>query len=232
MALRRIDLEYINGCIFETLGELSGKHMLELGNQYIIEDSIPEKIGKKYFNNRGVNHVSVDLNGLDDALKLDLSKPEQFLIWHSYFDIVTNSGTSEHVEPKSGQYNCFLIIHNCLKVGGVAIHLIPDANELKDKMCWKGHCNNYYSCDFVRMLAKNNNYKLISLKIMDGLVCFCLQKTEDAPFMENRREFLKHITRRSGGAIYPGINDRGIYGVKSFLGKIKRKLIQKPMNAG
>ncbi len=143
MGLTREYLDFIEDCIRNTIGELSGKKMLELGNQHTMDDSIPEKTGKTYFKNRDVNHISVDLNGLDGALKLNLSKPEQFLQWEGYFDIVTNSGTSEHVEPKSAQYECFLIIHDCLKVGGIAVHLVPDINELENKGCWKGHCNNY-----------------------------------------------------------------------------------------
>lgn len=210
MGLKQAYLEYINKCINDTLGEVCGKRMLELGNQETIDNPIPEKTGKEYFKNRGVEHVSVDLNGLDGALPLDLTKPEQFVEWHDYFDIITNSGTVEHVEPKNYQYECFSIIHNCLKVGGIAIHLLPDIDELKDKGCWEGHCFNYYSHAFLKMLAEKNNYRLVSLKTIDGLICFCLQKNENIPFMENRKEFLGYITRRPEGTIYPGINDRGI----------------------
>jgi hypothetical protein len=196
MGLAREGLAFINRNIANTVGELSGKKMLELGNQHIDDDSIPEKTGKEYFENRGVNHISVDLNGLDGALRLDLSKPRQFLQWNGYFDIITNFGTSEHVEPKSVQYECFLIMHSCLRVGGIAIHLLPDINELENKGCWRGHCANYYSMDFFKQLAENNNYKLVSLEIINGLVCSCLQKQSDIPFMEERDRFLEYITRK------------------------------------
>ena len=212
MGLKQSYLEYINTCINDTLGEMRGKRMLELGNQRIIGNFISQETGKEYFKTRGVEHTSVDLNGLDGALPLDLTKPEQFVEWHGYFDIITNSGTTEHVEPKNAQYECFSIIHDCLKFGGIAIHLLPDIDELKDKRCWEGHCFNYYSHAFLKMLAEKNNYKLASFKIIDGLICFCLQKKEDILFMEDRREFLRYITRRSKGIIYPGINKRGIIG--------------------
>ena len=222
MGLKQVYLEYINECINGTLGDIRGKRMLELGNQEIMENSIPQKTGKEYFMDRGVEHISVDLNGLDGALPLDLAKPGQFAEWHDHFDIITNSGTTEHVEPKSAQYECFSVIHDCLKVGGIAVHLIPDIDTLKDMGCWEGHCFNYYSHAFFKMLAEKNNYKLVSLKIIDGAICSCLQKREDIPFMENRKEFLRYITRRSKGMIYRGINDgriaRFFYRPKKIIG--------------
>jgi hypothetical protein len=208
MGLKKAYLEYIIECINNTLEELSGKRMLELGNQEVLENFIPEKTGKEYFKGQGAEHISVDLNGLGGALPLDLAKPEQFIKWHSYFDVVMNSGTSEHVEPKKAQYECFSIIHDCLKVGGIAVHLVPDINELIKEGYWDTHSFNYYSHDFFRMLAEKNNYKLVSLKIIDGLICSCLQKMEDVPFMKNRKYFLRYIMRRTKGTIYHGINDR------------------------
>lgn len=225
MALNQAYLKYIHESIVDTLGGLKGKTMLELGNQEIRDKAIPEKIGKEYFENRGVEHTSIDLNGLDGALKLDLTKPEQFMRWHGYFDIVTNAGTSEHVEPKPAQYECFLIMHNCLRVGGVIIHLVPDAKELKEKGCRKGHCTNFYSHEFFIMLANSNGYKVVSLRMIDGLLCACLQKTALAPFMKNRSEFLKHIERSRGGIVYPGINVHGPHLLLFYAKRLIRKLM-------
>jgi hypothetical protein len=173
--------------------------MLELGNQHIkdnVEGTIAEKTGKEYYQNRGVLHTSVDLNGMDGALKVDLSKPVPFPEWLGYFDIITNLGTSEHVEPKAGQYECFMNVHNCLKVGGIAVHMVPDFEELENRGCWKNHCNNYYSREFFKMLVEKNDYKLISLTSVDGNVWACVQKQRDVPFMKNREEFLGYIIRK------------------------------------
>jgi len=195
MGLRYEYLKYIYDNINNTLGKIQGKYMLELGNQHIMDNSISEKTGKEYFKNLGLKHISVDINGLDGALPLDLRKPEQFIKWHNYFDIITNAGTTEHIEPKNFQYDCFSIVHNCLKLKGIAIHFLPDINELNKKGCWKGHCFNYYSYDFFKILSERNNYKLVSLKTINGLICACLQKKKDIPFMEDRDEFLNHIIR-------------------------------------
>jgi len=196
MGLTKMYLENMNESIRATLGGLRGKRMLELGNQRIDDDPIPEKTGKQYFENRGLEHISVDLNGLDGAQKRDLSRPEQFAEWNNYFDIVTNSGTSEHVEPLAAQYECFKIMHNCLKVGGIALHIVPDINELRIKGARKGHCANYYSFDFFKLIAEENNYRLLSLRILDDLIYSCLKKVTDAPFMKDRKAFFKFITRR------------------------------------
>ncbi len=207
MGLNEEALAFIDDCMVKTLGSLPGKRMLELGNQEIFGDTILERTGKRYYANRGVEHTSVDLNGLDGAIKLDLAKPDQFTEWRSYFDIVTNSGTSEHVEPKSAQYECFTIVHNCLAVGGIAVHMVPDKNKLIEKGSWKNHCNNYYSADFFRMLVSGNKYKLIATGTIGDILAVCVQKTSDSPFMRRRDLFLEHIYRQEGGVVYQGIND-------------------------
>lgn len=212
MGLKSAYLDYIYECARSTIGELQSKRMLELGDQGIRPDQgLPESTGKEYYENRGVVHTSIDLNGSHGALKIDLSKPIDNKDWFNHFDIITNSGTSEHVEPKKAQYPCFMNIHNCLRVGGIAVHLVPDIDELENKGSWRKHCRNYYSHEFFRMLAKNNNYKLTSLKVMDGAICACLQKEQDTPFMKDREEFLKYIARRREGIIYSCINDTGLF---------------------
>jgi hypothetical protein len=199
--------------------------MLELGNQQICETYIREKTGKEYYSNREVKHTSVDLNGLDGAIKVDLSKPIEIAGWNEYFDIVTNSGTSEHVSPKKAQYECFMNIHKCLKVGGVAIHLVPDIHELVNRGCWKNHCKYYYSSEFVKMLIENNSYRLVSSRIIDGLICFSVQKIGSVPFMKDREEFLKYIRGEKSGIRTP-LHDNGWYirfrsAVRTFRERVK-----------
>jgi len=192
MGISRQTLDFLGECIATTVGTLPNKRMLELGNQRI-SGSYP---AKDYFASKGVEHVSVDLNGLDGALKLDLSKPEQFLKWSNYFDIVTNFGTSEHIEPHQAQYECFETIHNCLTVGGVALHHVPDKDELISKGYWKGHCHNFYSLGFFGMLVEHNKYKLVKTSTFGKLLAVCLQKVESVPFMADKEEFLSHIYRK------------------------------------
>ncbi len=211
MGLRGPYLSFIAECVAQSIGDLRGKRMLEFGNQYVHENAgVPERTGKEYFTNRGVAHISLDLNGRDGTLRIDVSKPITRPEWIGAFDIITNAGTLEHVEPYRAQYECFRNIHRLLKVGGIVIHLLPDIHELETKGLWKGHCNNYYSEAFVRMLAVANHYRIVAMKIMNGMTCACLQKERDVPFMEDREAFLAYIIRKRGGILYPGINDRGL----------------------
>lgn len=240
MGLLKVYLDYMEECISSTVGQLNGKTMMELGDQEIMGDGLPEKTGKEYFEHRGVVHTSVDLNGMRGAIKVDLAKPATNFEWFNHFDIVTNSGTTEHVEPKSGQYVCFKNIHNWLTVGGIAIHLLPDIDEMEQRGHWKNHSNNYYSHDFFRMLARRNDYEIVNMRIINGLICVCLKKTRDVPFMDDHAEFLAGIARREGGIVYDNINDsltrrvlrapylaaRKIYhvlGLKNFLQSFKNR---------
>jgi hypothetical protein len=207
MGLEREYLDYIQECVDATTDGLAGKHMLELGNQSITNEQIPEPTGKAYFKNRGVQHTSFDLNGRDGARRVDLSEPIRKSKWLNAFDIVTNAGTSEHVEPFETQYTCFMNIHDCLKQKGIAIHIVPDAIELEERGYWKDHCNNYYTHDFFARLAELNGYTLVSSKVINGNRCACVQKNTDAPFTGEKEALLDKIVRKEGGMIYSGIND-------------------------
>lgn len=142
----------------------------------------PAKTGKKYLLEKGVaEHVSLDWNGKNGALKRDLSKPVDE--WQSYFDMVTNFGTTEHVE--NGQFEVFENIHNFTKNGGVMIHAVPLVGH------WKGHCNYHYKEDFMDALALYNNYECILSEVRQitgrrgrtqPMVCGVLRKN-DNPFM-------------------------------------------------
>lgn len=171
---------------------------------------IKEKTCKEYFEKKEMIHTSFDLNGKHGSLKVDLSKAINDERWLGHFDVITNIGTSEHIEPLSSQYEVFMNIHNMLKVGGIAIHTVP-VNRALEKDLWIKHCNNYYSLDFFDILSQQNNYSILEKDIewiKWGGIWVCLQKNEDIPFMKDREELLKHILRTSGGTIYPGINDQ------------------------
>lgn len=230
MGIKTEYLEYALECISSSVGDLCGKKMLELGDQMILIEELHEKTGKEYFENRGVLHTSVDLNGCHGALKVDLAKPMERTDWKNNFDIVTNLGTIEHVEPKKAQYECFKSVHNCLKVGGIAIHFLPDIDELIKNGSWKNHCNNYYSHDFVNILVNNNDYELLSLKVINGLICPCYRKKSDSIFMQDRNEFLRHIVRKKGGAVYIDINESMDQKIRRLSFQIPYRIVRKIYN--
>jgi len=197
MGLNRTYLRFIESSIEQAFGgDVRGLGMLELGDQVIEDPDIAEQTGKEYFSNRGFEHISVDTNGLHGAIVRDLTRPEEFQDWHGAWDILTNIGTTEHVEPFESQYDCFGIIHDCIKIGGIAIHLIPDVYERDERGAWKNHCRFYYSETFFEMLARECGYELLSNTVINGLRCATVKKTKDIPFLDDRRKFLDAIARR------------------------------------
>ena len=198
MGLTPSYLRYIETCIEQAFGSgnMHGLCMLELGDQVIGGPGIGEQTGKAYFSHRGLNHVSVDINGRHGALARDLTIPEQFHDWHGQWDIVTNSGTTEHVEPFESQYDCFGIIHDCLRVGGIAIHLIPDVDERDVHGAWIDHCRYYYSEKFIEVLSQECGYEMLSNTVINGLRCAAVKKTTHTLFMDDRSKFLNLIVRR------------------------------------
>jgi len=183
-----------------------GQRMLELGDQVILDAPDLPPTGKAYYTSRGFTHTSVDLNGAHGSLRHNLAKPMPHT-WDGQFDVVTNAGTTEHVEPFTAQYTCFESLHRVLAVGGVAVHIVPDVDELDQRGAWKWHSNQYYSHAFFHMLADQNGYRLIASTILiGGHRCAALHKVADQPFMTDRRMFLSQVARRPGGQIYYGIN--------------------------
>lgn len=198
MGLNASYLQFIESSIEQTFGtEVRGRRMLELGDQVIDDPGIPDKTGKEYFSRLGYEHVSVDLNGLHGAVVRDLTKPEQFRDWHGAWDILTNAGTTEHVEPFEAQFECFGILHACLRTGGVAIHLLPDVDERDERGSWVDHCRYYYSASFFERLAAACGYELLASTVINGLRCAAVKKTVDQPFMTDRAALLESIAQRT-----------------------------------
>ena len=114
----------------------------------------------------------------------------------TYGDIITNQGTTEHIEPFESQYECFSILHDCVKVGGIIVHLLPDVYEHDEHGRRKNHCPFYYSESFFEMLAKECEYELLSNTVINGLRCAVVRKKKSVPFMHDRSKFLALISQR------------------------------------
>ncbi len=181
-------LKFINSVI----SQAGGKKMLELGNQSLNHIKRPEKTGKAYFENNGYYHVSVDRNGLDGAVKKDLRDLKDFREYVDFFDIVTNCGVTEHVEPFDKQHTVFRIIHDSLKVGGIAFHILPDGDEIQNNR-WRHHCRFWYNEAFFRTLVELNNYELIAIDKIDSLIAVAYKKKYPTVFTTDVEKFNHHI---------------------------------------
>jgi len=130
-----------------------GLKWCELGNQKNYEN----KVAKYIYLSLGVKHISIDLNGDDGALPINLDQPIPF-IFLTQFDVITNYGTIEHI---NNQFQVFKNIHDSCKLGGIMIHLLPPIGN------WPGHCRYYYSKKFVTELANACCYQMINYRILD-----------------------------------------------------------------
>ena len=129
--------------------------MLELGNQSWRCGQFG--VAKDYFQSVGMLHVSIDTNGDDGTLDLDLCAPLDHPEVNREFDIITNMGTSEHVQ---NQYQCFKNIHTHCRKGGVVLNIVPRNDALYVHGIW-----NYYP-DFFDELIDANKYKLIGTELL------------------------------------------------------------------
>ncbi len=163
---------------------LSDIYMLELGNQTFQDKALVRSMNlpatvKQYWESKGVKHTSIDLNGEDGALPLDLSKPlpEKF---YNAFDIVTNCGTSEHVD---NQFECWKNIHKCLKVKGFLLSANPEKGRYNEN-----HCDWFYDMNFFEVFADRLSYKTFLLgRILfpfnGGYVIFtAMEKSKESEF--------------------------------------------------
>ena len=95
--------------------------------------------------------VAIDLNGPAEAHRMDLNFPlPQLPPFHEPFDIVINTGTSEHVFD---QAQLFESVHNCTRPGGLMVHTVPAV--------WPEHGFYSYSACLFLDLAQANGYSII-----------------------------------------------------------------------
>lgn len=175
MGLQQQYLDFIESSLVRC-GITHGR-MCELGNQLMRGSTgKPCRTGKEYFAPR-FDHVSIDLNGEDGALPLDLARPIVEADLLGSFDVVTNVGTSEHVYD---QYQCFANIHRLAKMGGLIIHISPTGSS------WPNHERTYTEAFFARLMA-HGRYRLLALDgnmtkgfLRRTLVAVAALKTTDA----------------------------------------------------
>ena len=128
----------------------SGLRIAELGNQRIRDTILGHEIpAKKVYEMFGAKYQSFDRNGRDGAVPIDLSQPIPDK-YREGFDLVTNFGTSEHVE--ASQYWCWWNIDALCAPGGRMLHQIPEVGA------WPGHGQFHYTMPRVMALADACGY--------------------------------------------------------------------------
>ena len=198
MGLKKPLIDYITKSILSKHDTLHNLKILEFGNQ-IVEagQGYSEKTGKEYWTNQLMDHTSIDVNGLNGALKKDLTKISDFQGMFHQFDVVYNAGTSEHVEPFEDQYTCFKIADMCCKIGGIMIHSVPEIRNRDIRGTWIDHCRYYYSKQFFKTLIEESNYEYIMSHKSLTSISYTFQKTINSNFMKDKELFLSNIAIRN-----------------------------------
>jgi len=145
------------------------KSMYELGNK----KSFSEKPYGEFYKQQGIKYTSIDINGLDGALKLDLNK----ILDLEARELVTNIGVTEHV---TNQRIVFTNIHNLSNRR--IVHWLPlEGSENKRHGIYR------YKEEFFNLLIAINSYKLkkkFEIFRDNGIHAYCLdlEKTNNKPF--------------------------------------------------
>lgn len=121
---------------------------------------------------QGYRYVSIDWNGFGGAIKYDLCEEIEDETLKGSFDIVTNFGTSEHVQ---NLYNCFRNIDYLCKVGGLMIHMVPKTGG------WPNHCTHWVDEEFFEMVAGLCDYEIVEMFTENATLQMCcvLRKTRE-----------------------------------------------------
>ena len=128
---------------------------------------------KEHFEREGKKHVSIDLNGLWGSMKLDLTKPIDVEAIGGTFDVVTNFGTTEHVDDQAA---CWRNVHALVKPGGYLVSATP--------MDWPKHGKWYPTEDWYREFCTLNGYVIETMFIETdklGYKTLCVRAKKVAP---------------------------------------------------
>ena len=211
----REKLELFDQAIDQSKIKMKDIKMCELGNQRMMGSLHIEGIKRRFKHGKpktgdgfyltkdyfvdlkGIaSFVSIDLNGRDGSLRLDLTKKIDIEKINGPFNVITNFGTSEHV-PK--QYECFKNIHDLCEIGGIVYHVVPRVGNWDGKGAGlpSPHCPYYYDLDFFQGLADLNDYEMITIKIWnhDHVLpkrareeCVCIyKKIKDQEFIDKEK---------------------------------------------
>lgn len=191
MGISETDLAFI-----VALGELP-KRVCDLGDQdlhcynevafdRLCLDAPRRGKARDFWKALGADYLSLDIVG--DATRFDLNIDQPKPEWGK-FDLVTNCGDTEHV---LNQLNCFVVMHDLARVGGVLYHALPIAG-------YSGHGFFNYNAKFFAALAQSNGYEIVKHSIdvsdksmylspdprmsgYDASIRVALRKVIDAPF--------------------------------------------------
>lgn len=160
--------------------------MLELGCQNLYGNKDYGAVAVPYWREKGIDIVSVDIEGCNEADVLDLDKFHGKRWKSEQFDIVTDAGTSEHCQDF---YNTWKNKFFACKEGGYIVSENPRTGS------WPGHGNHYVTTDFYQELEEIADLEILKIgnhpamgNTTDGWNVYCVMQKHGDKFPK-REEF-------------------------------------------
>lgn len=114
---------------------------------------------REFWQSLGFHYTCLDFDGHRDSVALDLNKDDVPGRFRGAFDLLVNTGTTEHV---ANQDNAFRVMHDLCRPGGIMIHEVPAGGLLNHGMF-------NYNMKFFWHLCRYNNYKPLYLRLASYL---------------------------------------------------------------
>jgi len=182
---------WISDQVKKEFGDLSGRSVLEYGNQEVWQHAKPtmntdSDMARDWFVAvlKASRYECIDTNGLNGAIQIDLGDqvPPQYQNLYHEFDVVTNVGCSEHFgEEAQRQWKAFVNAVYFANTGGIVLHQLIPAGQ------WENHehCNVWYKDGIGTVLANTLQCDLVveerinlpTLNPNVDYICVCLRKT-------------------------------------------------------
>ena len=180
---------WISEQIKREFGDLSGRSVLEYGNQMVWQHAKPvmnteSDLARDWFVDvlKASRYECVDLNGLDGAIQIDLGDqvPAQYQNLYHEFDVVTNVGCAEHFgEDAKRQWKAFANALYFANTGGIILHQLIPAGQ------WEDHGDVWYKDGIGNVLAEVLHCELVAEERVNlrtinpdvDYICVCLRKT-------------------------------------------------------
>jgi hypothetical protein len=175
----------------KVIKEYEPTSVLDLGAQNLYNQPVlPAPYASTWYEAKRIIYVSVDLNGENNSIQMDLGKPLSGELATSWvdFEMVVDSGTSEHIGTNGAFdweaiYNCWKTKHDLLKIGGLMVNENPKTQN------WPAHSFQYYTEAFYKELAALTDYQILELgehpacgNFVDGWNVYCVLRKHSERF--------------------------------------------------
>ncbi|WP_315763389.1 methyltransferase domain-containing protein [Bradyrhizobium sp. SZCCHNS2005] len=111
---------------------------------------------RQFWRSLGFTYAALEFDGHRDSTPLDLNRDSVPRRMRAAFDLVVNTGTTEHV---ANQANAFKVMHDLCKPGGIMYHILPAGGMMTHGLIT-------YTPKFFWHLSRENDYQIVWLKFV------------------------------------------------------------------